>query len=75
MKLLPLAGLLTLFVASAAAHEVDLTRLPLGDGKISTVERLLLPIADADGRVGHLFGVVAFGAVAAPCGDRGNLPG
>ena len=32
--------------------------------QISTVERLTLPLADADGRVGHLFGIVAFGEAA-----------
>ncbi len=38
----------------------DYARFALGDGKISVVERLLLPLADADGRVGYLFGLVAF---------------
>ncbi len=36
-------------------------RFALGDGKISLVERLLLPLGDTDGRVGRLFGVIAFG--------------
>jgi PAS domain S-box-containing protein len=38
----------------------DYARFALGEGKISVVERLLLPLADADGRVGYLFGLVAF---------------
>ena len=42
------------------------TRFALGDGKVSLVERLLLPLGDADGRVGRLFGLVAFNEAAAP---------
>ena len=42
------------------------TRFTLGDGKVSLVERLLLPLGDADGRVGHLFGLVAFNEARAP---------
>ena len=38
----------------------DYARFALGDGSISTVERLLLPLADSAGRVGHIFGLVAF---------------
>ena len=42
----------------------DYARFALGDGKISTVERLLLPLADSAGRVGHIFGIVAFNELA-----------
>jgi PAS domain S-box-containing protein len=42
------------------------TRFALGDGKVSLVERLLLPLGDADGRVGRVFGLVAFNEAAAP---------
>ena len=38
----------------------DYARFALGDGKISTIERLLLPLTDVSGRVGHIFGLVAF---------------
>ena len=38
----------------------DYARFALGDGQISTVERLLLPLADHRGLVGHIFGLVAF---------------
>jgi PAS domain S-box-containing protein len=38
----------------------DYARFALGDGEISTVERLLLPLSDETGRVGHIFGLVAF---------------
>jgi len=42
------------------------TRFALGDGKVSLVERLLLPLGAADGRVGRLFGLVAFNEAASP---------
>jgi PAS domain S-box-containing protein len=42
------------------------TRFALGDGKVSLVERLLLPLGDAEGRVGLLFGLVAFNEASAP---------
>ena len=41
----------------------DYIRFALGDGKISTMERLVLPLGDAEGRVSHLFGLVAFGEI------------
>lgn len=44
----------------------DYARFALGDGAISTVERLLLPLADATGRVGHIFALVAFNDQASP---------
>ncbi len=48
-------------VAGSTARRATITRAsPLGDGKVSLVERLLLPLGDAEGRVGHLFGLVAF---------------
>jgi PAS domain S-box-containing protein len=38
----------------------EYARFALGDGAISTVERLLLPLSDTGGRIGHIFGLVAF---------------
>ena len=38
----------------------DSARFSLGAGKMSVAERLLLPLADAEGRVSHLFGLMAF---------------
>ena len=38
----------------------DCARFAAGEGRISIVERLLLPLADAEGRVAFLFGLVAF---------------
>jgi signal transduction histidine kinase/CheY-like chemotaxis protein len=43
----------------------DYARFSLGEGEIVIVERLLLPLADRDGRVGHMFGLVAFGQAEA----------
>ena len=43
----------------------DYARFALGAGKITVVERLLLPLGDAEGRVGHLFGLVAFSEAGA----------
>jgi PAS domain S-box-containing protein len=43
----------------------DYARFALGPGKVSLVERLLLPLADEEGRVGHLFGLVAFSEIGA----------
>jgi PAS domain S-box-containing protein len=44
----------------------DYARFALGDGEISTVERLLLPLVDETGRVGHIFGLVAVNGRASP---------
>jgi CheY-like chemotaxis protein len=44
----------------------DYARFALGDGEISTVERLLLPLSDETGRVGHVFVLVAFNERASP---------
>jgi hypothetical protein len=48
----------------------DYARFALGDGEISTVERLLLPLVDETGCVRHIFGLVAVNGRASP-----GLPG